>query len=250
MLLSAIYGFFKRSDRDSNIEQMVAEAQNGSEETVNAILVSYTPFVKKTASHVCKRYITDQDDEFSVSLHAFHEAILKYETDKNASFLTFAHLLIRRKLIDHIRKEVRVKEVSFGMAGPNGDETNLLTKYEQSSSIEHYIDEQRASERKEEMIRYGDLLRVYGLSFEELVSVSPKHTDARQTAIEIAQIIAETDEFYRYVIEKKRLPIKELEDLVEVSRKTIERQRKYIIALVLLLGSDYEVLKEYVKGRI
>jgi len=251
MLLSAIHGFFKRNNRESNnIEEMVAEAQKGSEEAVHTVLVSYTPFIKKTASFVCKKYITDQDDEYSIALQAFHEAIVKYETDKNASFLTFAHLLIRRKLIDYIRKEVRVKEVSFGMATSSDEEPNLLTKLEQSSSIELYVEEQMALDRREEMIRFGELLTSYGLSFEELVSVSPKHADTRQTAIEIAQIIAETDEFYLYVIEKKRLPIKEIEDLVEVSRKTIERQRKYILALVLLLGSDFEVLKEYLKGRM
>jgi RNA polymerase sigma factor len=248
--LSTIYGFFKRNNHGSNIEEMVVEAQKGSEDAVNLILVSYTPFVKKTASMVCKKYITDQDDEYSIALLAFHEAILKYETDRNASFLTFAHLLIRRKLIDHIRKEVRVKEISFGMAESDSDEPNLLSKFEHSSSIEHYTEEQRAIDRREEMQRYGELLETYGLSFAELVSVSPKHADARQTAIEIAEIIAETEEFNKYVKEKKRLPIKEIEDLVEVSRKTIERQRKYILALVLLLGSDFVVLKEYLKGRM
>lgn len=250
MLLSTIYGFFKRNNRDASLEETVVEAQSGNEETVNSILVSYTPFIKKTASLVCKKYITDQDDEYSIALLAFHEAIIKYENDRNASFLTFAHLLIRRKLIDHIRKEVRVKEVSFGMAETDSDEPNLLAKFEHSSSIEHYTEEQRASDRREEMQRYGEMLESYGLSFDELVSVSPKHADARQTAIEIAEIIAETEEFNQYVIEKKRLPIKEIEDLVEVSRKTIERQRKYILALVLLLGSDFEVLKEYLKGRM
>ncbi|WP_378152104.1 RNA polymerase sigma-I factor [Chungangia koreensis] len=249
--MSTIYGFFKRNNNsDTSIEETVVEAQNGSEKAVDAILVSYTPFVKKTASLVCKKYITDQDDEYSIALLAFHEAIVKYKNDRNASFLTFAHLLIKRKLIDHIRKEVRVKEVSFGMADSDSDEPDLLTKFEHSSSIEHFTEEQRASDRREEMQRYGELLESYGLSFEELVSVSPKHADARQTAIEIAEIIAGTEEFNQYVIEKKRLPIKELEELVEVSRKTIERQRKYILALVLLLGSDFEVLKEYLKGRM
>lgn len=248
--MSAIYGFFKRHQHERTIEELVTEAKNGDEEMTNSILGSYTPFIKKTASFVCKKYITEQDDEFSIALYAFHEAILKYETDKNASFLTFAHLLIRRKLIDYIRKEKRVKEISFGMGTTGEDEQTLLDKVEIASSIEVYTEEQRATERREEILKFSELLTSYGLSFEELASVSPKHVDARQTAKEIAEIIADTEEFYQYVVEKKRLPIKEIEDLVEVSRKTIERQRKYILALVLLMGSDLGVIKEYLKGRM
>ena len=48
----------------------------------------------------------------------------------------------------------------------------------------------------------------------------------------------------------KQLPLKEIEALVEVSRKTLERHRKYMIAVVLLLNSDFVYIKEYVKGEI
>lgn len=46
------------------------------------------------------------------------------------------------------------------------------------------------------------------------------------------------------------LPVKELESTMEVSRKTIERQRKYIIAVVLLLNSHFVYIKEYIKGEL
>jgi RNA polymerase sigma factor len=46
----------------------------------------------------------------------------------------------------------------------------------------------------------------------------------------------------------KRLPIKQLEKMVDVSRKTIERNRKYIIAIALILASDYVYMKDYIKG--
>jgi RNA polymerase sigma factor len=94
------------------------------------------------------------------------------------------------------------------------------------------------------------LLKPYGLSFQELVKVSPSHEDSRQTAIQIAQIIVETDEFYEMLLTKKRLPMKELEELVNVSRKTIERHRKYIVAIVILLKSDLHYIKDYLKGRM
>ena len=99
-------------------------------------------------------------------------------------------------------------------------------------------------------MEYTKLLKGYGLSFHELASRSPKHADSRKTAIQIAQIIAETPEFYSYLMANKKLPMKELESTVEVSRKTIERHRKYIIAVTLLLNSHFVYIKEYIKGEL
>jgi RNA polymerase sigma factor len=77
---------------------------------------------------------------------------------------------------------------------------------------------------------------------------SPKHMDARQNAIKVAQILIEHDELKRILFTKKQLPVKQLETLVSVSRKTIERNRKYIIAMTIILSGDYIYLKDYIRG--
>ena len=250
VLLASIQGLFSKKSKKEEIETLVIQAKNGDKEVHHGLLSSYTPFMKKTASFVCKRYISEQDDEYSIAMFAFNEAIEHYNSEKNASFLTFAHLLIRRKLIDYIRKEARRKEVSLGQMRSEGEEQDAFTILESSQSFEQFTAAQQAEERKYQIITYESLLKPYGLSFDELVKVSPSHEDSRQTAIQIAQIIAETEEFYEILRTKKRLPMKELEELVEVSRKTIERQRKYIIAIVILLKSDLHYIKDYIKGRI
>jgi RNA polymerase sigma factor len=86
------------------------------------------------------------------------------------------------------------------------------------------------------------------LSFSDLVENSPKHQDARKNAITAAKMLVENEELKESLFEKKRLPIKQLERKVNVSRKTIERNRKYIIAIALILSSDYVYMKEYIKG--
>ena len=45
---------------------------------MNELIDSYKPFIAKTVSSVCKRYIHESDDEFSIGLIAFNEAIQKY----------------------------------------------------------------------------------------------------------------------------------------------------------------------------
>ena len=251
VLLASIQGLFSRKPTKNDVESLVLQAKNGDKEVLHELLSSYTPFMKKTASFVCKRYISEQDDEYSIAMFAFNEAIAHFEPDKNATFLTFAHLLIRRKLIDYIRKESRRKEVSLGQMGSNHDDhQDSFTLLESANSFEQFTAIQQAEERRQQIKVYESLLKPYGLSFAELVKVSPSHEDSRQTAIQIAQIVAETDEFYEILHTKKRLPMKELEELVEVSRKTIERQRKYIIAIVILMKSDLHYIKDYLKGRM
>jgi len=51
-----------------------------------------------------------------------------------------------------------------------------------------------------------------------------------------------------YLFQKKKLPLKRLEEKVNVSRKTIERNRIYIVAMVLILSGDYRFLGDYLKG--
>ncbi len=46
------------------------------------------------------------DEELSIALMAFNEAIDGYDTSKG-SFLSFAKLVINRRLIDYLRKKTK-----------------------------------------------------------------------------------------------------------------------------------------------
>lgn len=247
MLLSTLSGIFGRNEK-SDLEAMVFQAQNGNEQALHDLLFSYSPFMKKTASQVCKRFIDDHDDEYSVALSAFNEAVQKFDQTNNASFLTFAHMVIRRRIIDFIRKESRRDEFSHDFMPAAEPETH--NKIADQAASHAYDAKQQNQKRREEIALYEDILQQYGLSFQVLVKVSPSHQDARLTAIQIAQLVAETDEYRHYLLEKKKLPIKEIEKLVKVSRKTIERNRKYIMAIALLQMSELYFLKDYLRGRL
>ncbi len=90
----------------------------------------------------------------------------------------------------------------------------------------------------------------FNLKFDDLVKQSPKHEDARINAFTVAKIIAEDPIMCHYMLEKKRIPMKELEGKVDVSRKTLERNRKYIMVLVIIMKEDFNYLKDYLKGRL
>ncbi|KMK96728.1 RNA polymerase sigma factor SigI [Rossellomorea marisflavi] len=235
--------------RKTTIEEKAVRIQKGEEELLSSLLDEYKPFIKKTVSSVCKRYITESDDEFSIGLIAFHDAIIKYNAEKGSSFISFAEVIIKRKVIDYIRKNGKYQDISVDMN--NTDDEDLPSLHiEQLAAVDEYQREEDARRRREEIMQFTKQLEEYNLTFEDLIDASPKHEDARVNAINISRIVVEEMEFKDYLLAKRRLPIKKLEKTVSVSRKTIERNRKYIIAMCVILMGDYVYLRDYLKGRL
>ncbi|MET3683550.1 RNA polymerase sigma factor [Alkalibacillus flavidus] len=238
-----------KKTEDVPLEEQVLAVQQGDDETRHHLLSSYQPFIAKAVSNVCKRYINpEQDDEFSIGLMAFNDAIDSYSKDKGSSFLTFAKLVISRKVIDYIRKEADdVTTMSLDQSEDEDEPSTTEWRVSQVSKDE-YAKAQDNWYRQIEIEEYNDRLKDFKLSFAELATISPKHEDARQSAQDVAQYVYQDDALREYVLDKKRLPIKQIEPHVNVSKKTIERNRKYILAVFVLLVEDFEYLKEYVKG--
>ncbi|QTN01376.1 RNA polymerase sigma-I factor [Sediminibacillus dalangtanensis] len=221
--------------------------QAGNEEVQNRLLKAYQPFVAKSVSDVCKRYIDPQiDDEFSVGLLAFNEAMLSYSADKGSSFLSFARLVVKRRVIDYIRQE-QTKTAAASIDEPLED-AQLENPSEVNAAKAIYQDQVDSWYRREEIRDLQDKLKEYKLSFEELTVISPKHRDARESAIRVARVLYENEFLRSYVLKKRKIPIKNLVNYVDVSKKTLERNRKFILAIFIILSGDYIYLKDYLKG--
>ncbi len=225
--------------------------QKGDTTLQNELINSYKPFIAKTVSSVCKRYIYESDDEFSIGLIAFNEAIEKFCPEKGSSLLSFAEVLIKRRVIDYIRKNAKETNLrlDFGEDSANEDSGTAFT-LENELSIDHYKKKVEEQRRREEILHFHQQLKGFDLTLQDIIDDAPKHADARQNIILIAKIIKENKELSDYLIEKKRLPIKELEKHVNFSRKTIERNRKYIIAISIIFFGEFDYLRDYIKGVI
>ena len=228
------------------LEELVLQIQNGDREKHDFLLKTYQPFMVKVVSQVCKRYIDPlQDDEFSIGLLAFNEAIFLYQPKKGKSFLSFAKTVVTRKVIDYLRHTSRMPDVVS--IESYYDEEKMENPLEVSAVIEKYHDEEHELNRRLETLEFRKKLREYNLSIRELVEIAPKHRNSRVMAIRIARLLAEDEVFREYVSTRKRLPLKLLTERVDVSKKTLEKNRKYILALFIVLTSDFEYLQEYLK---
>jgi len=240
---------FMTKKKNRTLEETVVMIQQGDQSLLDDLISAYKPFIAKTVSSVCRRYIYETDDEFSIGLIAFHEAIEKYSTERGSSLLSFSEVIIKRRVIDYLRKQSKnQQQVSMDLTSDTLEEESSGTVIINEMSLDEYHKKNDEQLRKEEIIQFSALLSHFDLSFSDLVENSPKHADARKNAIMTAKLLVDHQELKELLFEKKRLPIKQLEKMVDVSRKTLERSRKYIIAVALILSSDYVYLKEYIKG--
>lgn len=232
---------------EMTLEKMITLAQQGDEMIQNYLLQTYQPFIAKCVSEVCKRYIDPKrDDEFSIGLSAFNDAIFSFSSERGSSFFSFAKLVVKRRVIDYIRY-IQKTPIAASL-DELYDAEQMENPLEIKAAKDVHFQEQEAWYRKEEILDYKEKLQAYKLSLDELIRISPKHKDAREAAIRVAKTLYNNAELRAYVQSKKRMPMKELVKKVNVSKKTLERNRKFILAMFIVLSEDYVYLKDYLKG--
>jgi RNA polymerase sigma factor len=119
------------------------------------------------------------------------------------------------------------------------------------TSMENYEVETENKIRAEEIILFSKELKEYKLDFNSLVEASPSHKDTRNSLLNIAFICVKEENILTYVKQKKQLPVKEIVLLTGSNRKLIEKWRKYILILLLLLSSDeYPYIKSYLNIKV
>lgn len=235
----------------SSLEVTIHQIQAGDLRLRNQFISDYQPYVAKVTSRFCKRYIDPaRDDEFSIALGAFNEAINQYSSVMGRSFLGFAETVMRRRLIDYLRKEQRFKgQIPYSSFDQEDEEDNLLNPIEIHQAIEAYEKQKGLEERRNEIMDFSRCLSDFDIDFSELTEASPKHDDSRQMLFGIGRTLAQDAELMRTLLTKRQLPIKELLEQVQVSRKTLERNRKYLIAIALIYNGPYPYLRDYLHIR-
>jgi RNA polymerase sigma factor len=67
--------------------------------------------------------------------------------------------------------------------------------------------------------------------------------------MQVIDALLQNKELILTIKNKKYLPIAEIEKITKVPRKTIERARNYIIAVVLIRDGDYQYINSFVSWR-
>lgn len=216
----------------------------------NNLIKEYKPFIWKTAFALCKRKLDwGIDDELSEALIGFNDALDAYQEETQVPFLPFAKVVIHNRLKDYFRKQGKYRiECPFEFELHEGD---LYNPADAKAAWEDFHNKTIEEERQEEIERFERLIESFGIEFEDLVLVSPKHRDSRETLFNVAKTLVGKDDLMEYFLSKKQLPLKSLMRATKVNKKTLERGRKFIIATALVLHykHDFIYLWSYINLR-
>ncbi|HHV59084.1 MAG TPA: RNA polymerase sigma-I factor [Clostridiaceae bacterium] len=226
------------------LNKRVLKIQNNQEE-IDPLIREYKPFIMATLRNCTqKSYITEQDDEYSIALIAFTEAVKAYRNDKG-NFLSFAKQIIKMRCIDYYRKE---KRHSYDLPFlDNTNEENAENNIIYLQSLKNFAQDELAHNRALEIEQLKQELADWNISFPDLVNVSPKQAKTRQMCKKVIDYLMKDEDKLQYIFRKKMIPLSDIEKDTLIPRKQLERVRKYIIAVLIIKKGDYPFLNDYVR---
>lgn len=234
---------------EHSIVQRVYAAKDDSV-AADTLIADYLPFIKAQVVKVMKRPLdTSQDDEYSIAMIAFHEAINGYSKTRG-SFINYASMLIRNRIIDFWRKNDRHNKVLSLDTPANEDDTSLEDYLPGDEAQEEMVVIREAT--KDEIIELSQQMEEFGVSLTDVADSSPKQLRTLEACKKVVAYARDNEEIMAEFLRTKRLPLRKLTDETKVPRKTIERHRKYVIALMLIYSNGYEIIRghlaEVMKG--
>jgi len=225
-----------------NLNEKILKIKDNDEE-INLLLEKYKPFIAACTGEVSGKFVKyGEDDELSVAMMAFVEAIKVYD-GKKGNFLPFSSQVIKRRIIDYYRKEKRHKKLFFP-SRINDDEEVINATLKKSCEL--HREKNTAEMRRIEIEQLREELNEWGISFFDLAKSSPKHKKTRQMCKEIAGFLLSHDELINSIWARKQLPVSEIENALQIPRKIIDRFRRYIIAVIIIATGDYQYIRDYV----
>lgn len=229
----------KKSEENHMLEaKMKCSSIRNSIQKREELIRENETMIIRIASRICRRPITKEDDEYAIALAGFDEAITSYDPAQRSSFLSFAYLVIHRRLIDFFRQEQRHRDhVQTVLGKEQNQDVDKL-------SFQKFWEDDLALLRRLEVAHFSRSLHRFGIKMADLVESSPKHQDTRENMLKVAQAIVAKPELLQSFYKEKRLG-KEAARQLGFHPRTLRRHRNYLIALTLILVENLPLMREY-----
>ncbi len=230
-----------------NDEHKIVQQVYAAKEDVKAedrLIGTYMPFIKTETAKFLKRPPVDgHDDELSIAMIAFHEAIGGYSRTRGA-FLKYAAMLIRSRLIDYSRREQRHSRV-ISLDAPTGEDDTTLA--ETLADERAPYDETARDATRWEIEELTRQMKEFGVNLRDVADNCPKQQRTLDACRKALQYARENPALLDDLLKTKKLPIGQLTAGSGVERKTLERHRKYMVALLLIYTNGYEIIRGHLK---
>lgn len=200
----------------------------------------HMPFLIRTVSNFTGRYVSiENDEEFSIALLGFTEAVKKYDPEKG-SFLSFARLVMESRLKNYQEQKTRyMQEESLEALQEAGIDFEQKKQESESEVTENL---------REEILKYREELLLFGLTLEQLADEAPKHKDTRKTAVKAAETASGDEETVEETYRKKKLPIRRVARLAQVTEKVVKNRKSFILAVMIIFVKRFSGLCYWIQG--
>ncbi len=228
---------------EHDIQQRVLEAK-GDMKKADGLIRDYLPFIRSRVSKFTGRVITGDEDENSVGMIAFHEAVRSYNRNKG-SFLSYAALVINSRLTDWVRKEAKHYGHLSLYRETGENEAPLHTTI--ADNKDRHTENRNLTATKEELAELAETMAEFGLSFTDIAENSPKQERTLEACRKVVRYAVENKNILDKMLESKKLPIAALSKGTDVDKKTLERHRRYILAMLIIQTNGYEIIRGHIR---
>ena len=148
-------------------------AAKAASEAADALIRQYMGFIRSEAMKTTKKSYGENEDEISIAMFAFYEAVMNYEKGRGA-FLPYAARAIRSRLIDYYRKERRHRNLISLDEPFAGEEEDASRKDTLADGRDEYLDYVHREAGQKEIREFEEKLREFGLCFSDVADNCPK----------------------------------------------------------------------------
>lgn len=175
-------------------------------------------------------------------MEAVEEAVRSYEPEKGG-FTGHLRQVLRFRLID-LRRRERLDRVVPESALSQEHHTHAVN----AASIAVYEEQRETERRREEIEHFREELALRGLTLQEVADASPKHAATRRACRQACRYLMANPPLMQRALEG-RIPAKELSEALEISPKTWERHRKYLVACAVAVSGEFSCIADYILSR-
>ncbi len=230
--------------QEHELVRQVLQAQQDSQ-AADRLIEQYLPFIKSEAAKLTGSFPAHQEDELSIAMFAFYESIMAYRSGRG-SFLKLAAMAIRSRIIDYRRKQLRHSgNLSLDMPASGEDVRTLGQQIpdDRQDLSTHYD----RADAQQEIAHFVLQLSGFGLSLSDIAENCPKQGRTIQACMRVLDHARAHPELLEQLVQTRKLPMAQLVQDTKVDKKTLERHRRYLVAVLLAYTNGFEIIRGHLQ---
>jgi RNA polymerase sigma factor len=207
---------------------------------LNRFIGEYMPFIKKCAGGVFFKGEARREN-LSEAMLGFIKSVHTYKAEYGA-FIPFAQTVIRNRLIDAARREMKIQKPLFSIS-PAANEKDTFWEHDLAQRNYDLLMEQE--NLRMEITDIDAEFSQWGFACFDLARDCPKQERSRRTCHRIARKVLESETLTAEILRTRKVPVKYLADSTGISEKVIEKYRRYIAAIIVIIAGNYPYMHTF-----